>query len=236
MKNKLEMLLIIVLLVCNSIVLSGCGVSMNINANDTNVGRVDFPVSENGDRYYAEISLPEGWSVKQGIFEGTGFDPREEFADACLALRLGHGAYTVYSEKGECVGVIGCAPLIWNDEVKANAGVDIYELSGTEFADAAMKLAFERVLLTDVSRLVLNGEDVRLVEGEGGVHTRVCYSTYCSMEGAVDERETARYPAAASFDPEKGVGLVIEFNGDAVSSDRIDAIAAGVRFFKDGSK
>ncbi|MBR3297783.1 MAG: hypothetical protein IKI64_01120, partial [Clostridia bacterium] len=48
----------------------------------------------------AKLLLPKGWTVRNGLFEGLGYYPAEEFVSYCIASRPGNDIMSVYNEKG----------------------------------------------------------------------------------------------------------------------------------------
>ncbi len=175
----------------------------------------------------AKFLLPKGWSVRAGLCEGVGYYPDEVISSICLAKRCDTDeAFSIYNEKGECVGTIGCAGVCLSDQDKEDWKFD--SLSPEEQLEVKMKCCFAIMDGSMSSIQITDEETARPVPAGTGrnVMTRSGYSGNAKPDGTKD-RYT--FPLAAAFDGEYDFGLFIEFADGAVTDEQLYDIASSMR-------
>ena len=174
----------------------------------------------------AKFLLPEGWSVRAGLYEDLGYYPTEEMSGLCLAARLSFDeSFSVYNEKGECVGTIGHSALYLSDEAKAElAGLGTSE----ERVQGKMKCCFAPIIIGMSQAELFYGDHAAVVPAgnELVISTIAFYEGTRKPDGTKDEYS---FPLCAAFDDEYDYGFFIEFADGAVTDEQLYDIASSMR-------
>lgn len=176
---------------------------------------LEFP---NGNPYFtgeasralgAKLLLPKGWTVRNGLFDGLGYYPAEEFVSYCIASRPGNDIMSVYNEKGECVGSIG--------------------LAATSAEYPGLDQAFAVITMGEGAFRFNDEETARVGSGKNG-EAYIGRARYAEKLADLENRRTLALPALISYDTEFLVGIVTEFGENAVTNEQLTRIAESVRF------
>ena len=157
----------------------------------------------------AKLLLPKGWTVRNGLFEGLGYYPAEEFVSYCIASRPGNDIMSVYNEKGECVGSIG--------------------LAATSAEYPGLDQAFAVITMGEGAFRFNDEETAKVGSGKNG-EAYIGRARYAEKLADLENRRTLALPALISYDTEFLVGIVTEFGENAVTNEQLTQIAESVRF------
>ncbi len=169
------------------------------------------PYDESGEHpLAAKLLLPKGWTVTNGMFEGIGYYPIEEFVSYCIAARPGNDVMSVFNENGECVGAVGLVAT-----TSEYPGID------QAFASVSSGNGSFRFFDESESKKVNSGAN-------GEAYTGLAH--YTQKLAVPDERLNLSLPVFIAYDSEFFVGLVTEFADGAVTDEQLTEIAESVRF------
>lgn len=173
------------------------------------------------------IDLPEGWTIKKGVPEGTAYYPDDELMRNSIIGRYGclDRSYAVYDGNGEPVGVLIYSSMIWTDEMKSEFGYD--GLDKNARLDLETDIAFSE-FRGSLSQLSIRGADVRTVSSSEGCRVMICSTDVTSTVDSDGNKTRFSCPAIAAYSSELGIGVVAEFAPSALSDTELEAIARSI--------
>ena len=180
----------------------------------------------------AKLLLPEGWSVRAGLYEGLGYYPDEVMSGVCLAARFGaDNALSIYNEKDECAGTIGSVALGFSAKDGLQWNYD--SKTPEEQLDIRMKCCFTPID-GSMSSMELQSENASVITTANG-RTVVTRSFYSGLANENGTKASYTCPFAAAFDGEYDFGFFVEFADGAVSDEQLNDIAMSMRIGRLGS-